>query len=1105
MKLRSCSGVALVVALSAITLLTVLTVAFFSKAILNRQVSATSTSQSKAEALSRTAAELLIGELRQEIVDPAHSEALTDPAGPTIYRPKQPAFLLPQSMGLDGTAPRTLRKVSAANTPLRPNGILSGSSINISSRSLNGRYLSFETWFGSEGPQLGSQTTLPTWLFLTRDNGVRTPAINQACDRSSEDYVIGRFACSIYDVSGLLDISTAGHPASWTASEIQNAKHTLIGADLTRIGVGADPLVAWRNASSRLNYPDYIKALEKGSGTVFQAGDELFLDRKDLIKAAQAGVAGLTLDAVRHLTTFSREKNAPSWGPSTPAGSSIPYADSSNNAASTNRFLPNVRVTADATIATYNADGTPFTYTVKAGEPLIRSRFPLERLAWLGPNGPQNGGNDAAVQACFGLKWLPSQDTVLSPGAFVWRYVGASGNTAQTSIKTLAQVAAEPTRREPDFFELLQAGILSGSLGVSGGGSASFPALAQQATVLQVLRIGACMVDQSDADSFPTVIEYNQSGYAWQACGVESLPYVNLHKTVTGADPANPSFSNSTSSLAVYQMIGLWNPGQTPGSVTRPDVRLRMKGGVSIVNNFSAGIPGSGYTYFNGPVFGNGYATTLNTTIQLANTAGAGVQGFTSPGLLTASDVTGSLSDPGSTGNGWTQTPAALSSSSLLAPNKQYVAYRLPDLFLKANQSPAPPGGWQGRSDWGYVQTSYSMGTPFQILLEFKTPSGSWIPYSFSHGINDPVTWQTNGTQWQTHFTSPPWTGTVPPLSDTYCKAPMYLTSDPRSIRFGMWQYSRNYGITGPERAPDALITALWPTAAQVTGSPYASTFSNYGYGGGGPAAADAVNLQSIFTGGYYPAYLCRNNTVNTLPKSSYVDRDNVRRMGDCGLYTSGNSAGNPWQNQADRPVVLNRPFRKVAEIGYTFRDLPWKSLDLFSAGSADAGLLDLFCISTNRSEVLAGKVNLNGAGPEVLTALLSQAGSDAMNGSSQIGEPAKLAEKMASLTAAAPLVNKADLVSQISAGLTSAEFANPAEEKTKQQREAFVRTLADVGQTRTWNLLIDVVAQSGHYPARAASLGQFIVEGEKRYWVHVAIDRYTGEVIDRRFEECHD
>jgi len=71
----------------------------------------------------------------------------------------------------------------------------------------------------------------------------------------------------------------------------------------------------------------------------------------------------------------------------------------------------------------------------------------------------------------------------------------------------------------------------------------------------------------------------------------------------------------------------------------------------------------------------------------------------------------------------------------------------------------------------------------------------------------------------------------------------------------------------------------------------------------------------------------------------------------------------------------------------------------------------------------------------------------------------------------------------------------------TKARREAFVRALADVGTTRTWNLLIDVVAQTGNYPANAAGLSQFIVQGEKQYWLHVALDRYTGEIIDEQWE----
>jgi hypothetical protein len=55
--------------------------------------------------------------------------------------------------------------------------------------------------------------------------------------------------------------------------------------------------------------------------------------------------------------------------------------------------------------------------------------------------------------------------------------------------------------------------------------------------------------------------------------------------------------------------------------------------------------------------------------------------------------------------------------------------------------------------------------------------------------------------------------------------------------------------------------------------------------------------------------------------------------------------------------------------------------------------------------------------------------------------------------------------------------------------------------QTRTWNLLIDVVAQSGRYPSNASTLAGFLVEGEQHYRVHVTIDRFTGQVIDKQIE----
>ena len=59
----------------------------------------------------------------------------------------------------------------------------------------------------------------------------------------------------------------------------------------------------------------------------------------------------------------------------------------------------------------------------------------------------------------------------------------------------------------------------------------------------------------------------------------------------------------------------------------------------------------------------------------------------------------------------------------------------------------------------------------------------------------------------------------------------------------------------------------------------------------------------------------------------------------------------------------------------------------------------------------------------------------------------------------------------------------------------------ANCGTTRVWNLMIDVIAQTGRYPTTVTDPAKFIVDGERRYWLHVAIDRATGEVIDQNLE----
>jgi hypothetical protein len=257
-----------------------------------------------------------------------------------------------------------------------------------------------------------------------------------------------------------------------------------------------------------------------------------------------------------------------------------------------------------------------------------------------------------------------------------------------------------------------------------------------------------------------------------------------------------------------------------------------------------------------------------------------------------------------------------------------------------------------------------------------------------------------------------------------------------------------------------------------------------------------------------------------------------------------------------------------VAELGYVFRDVPWKNLDFFTPESGDAALLDLFCINetSDPNGLVAGKVNLNTRQASALTAIVAGAYvDDPKVNNTTIGSLSNTMAKsigtalrtrtVDTTTSYGPLQNVSELVGKwqsavrITPGITykpvvagancgidlpsgnytdgklsyvgfsgntittsgkdlSAVFTptslNTVTESlayVKRFREAPVRALASVGQTRVWNLLIDVVAQTGRYPQSASTLDKFVAEGEQRYWVHVAIDRLTGQVIDKQIE----
>lgn len=94
------NGIALLIVLAFVVLLSAIAVALFSRATTDRQISFSSSNQTKAELFARGALALILGDLKQELV--AGSTASTV-SGVTIYAPNAAATTIPALVGSTGT------------------------------------------------------------------------------------------------------------------------------------------------------------------------------------------------------------------------------------------------------------------------------------------------------------------------------------------------------------------------------------------------------------------------------------------------------------------------------------------------------------------------------------------------------------------------------------------------------------------------------------------------------------------------------------------------------------------------------------------------------------------------------------------------------------------------------------------------------------------------------------------------------------------------------------------------------------------------------------------------------------------------------------------
>ena len=1088
---------ALVAVLVMVAILSLTLVAFVNTMTLDRTASYSYSQSFKADQLACGGAWRVVQELQDEMAAGAAPD--TTGGGQAVYTNVTAANVMPRLVGTNAAMP-SLVKVSLAGTSAYvPGGTLSNggvlpSPVSTATKSGNGHYVSAGRWNQICLGAFPSTAALPYWITVTRSGPSSVTDVTKLRNlQDTANYAIGRYAYAIYDEGGLLDINAAGYPQTFADGSSLSApdaarKGTPGTIDLTAVpGLSAaavNSLLLWRAASTALStgafltalYPtnaaatnaDAVLSVTNVVGTVTNVtrhpyvapGDNSFLSRQDLISYAQSH--GIT-NALPYLATFSRDVNGPSFSPASaiPAGFALPAAPGTYpNATNVNALL--VRNAATK-------------------QPLLAQRFPLSRLALF---------NDAAnhladIQAYFGLS--PDND------GYSWDYrAGATG------ILPLSQVAA--LGRDPDFFELLQAAVLQGSLVPYAQPYSNKVNPPVPPSCMTLLRMGADLIDQYDSDDMPTVINFNKEKVA----GVENLPYFDELLFW----PYRPLGDATRATLKGYFLVQLWNPHQnaaTPPSHGPSELRcLLMTSDQAQGLGFQVVASGRSAVTTNAA----GAVAILTNSASVTNAVQLSYPGSQSanPPAYVAFTNSAAFAEPRLLDS---STVSASDSSSYWGEVKEGANVRAGFLILSASLPdarvtvPAPAVGatnmvWTNLDAMVTAASANSMG----LRLEFKDTKGNWQPYQ---GGNPGVAAATNLTQtfygnlasgYGSIQATDKTVGAFPPPGVTaanvaaftnfaYVAPHAFYFSDPRSIWPGFAEGDSTVNQTIRPNAADA--------GAKV-GSSYASIMATNLY-----TLPSAVNGAGIYTGtSPYVAFYNENASNNVFAAAHglaanntfFGDNDGVLRPGD-GYY-----GGNPFPAGAvtNRPVLLNRPFRSVGEMGFAFRGGgPWKTVDFFSPASADAGLLDYF--SVDAAPLVEGRINLNTRQSVSLQAALQGAyKSEAAQTTLSPAESAAIAAAITNATAQAAFVNRADLVRSFS---TNAVLTDPV----KTQREAAVRALGDLGTTRTWNLLVDVIAQVGHYPPSATDPAQFVVEGERRCWLHVAIDRYTGQIVDSKLE----
>ena len=408
--------------------------------------------------------------------------------------------------------------------------------------------------------------------------------------------------------------------------------------------------------------------------------------------------------------------------------------------------------------------------------------------------------------------------------------------------------------------------------------------------------------------------------------------------------------------------------------------------------------------------------------------------------------------------------------------------------FLTVNPTPAP----NGRTD----QALNTRSELIQLMLSSIGTNANLLQYlgTFSRELNGP-TWQSASNPISQRFQL----DKISLLGSSPTPSPSPGNAPTIKAYFGL-QWSNSHGrwqYVGQGTTPLSAI----PTPAP-NGSPRPDFFQTLNYAYPGHSILQILSLGASIIDQYDADQVTTAIEYSGSPGAAWgMENRNP-------AIPMGSPSPSPVPTPISGYVVLQRPFQNVGELGYAYNRASSSTLNFRTTGSSDAALLDFFTYDTTDNTAAydlpcplrAGPVNINTRNAPVLAAILS--GASLNETSPTTGVSPSNARTAAGLIATAtntqPAINRQDIARLVAAVGT---YLGSSDEN----KETVARALSDTTQTRTWGLMIDVIAQTGRCPPSATNLSQFVVEGEKRYWFHVAIDRFFGEIIDQQLEAVNE